>query len=131
MFEAVGRCLRKYFVVSGRASRAEFWWWQLSLLLALGGILVLAYLGDRAAPHGALGMAYLVLQLGSVVPQITVTTRRLHDIGRSGWWQLIGLVPAVGPLVMLWWMVKPGESWTNRFGNNPLGPQDEAFVAAG
>ena len=31
---------------------------------------------------------------------------------------------------MLWWMVKPGESWTNRFGNNPLGPQDEAFVAA-
>ncbi len=130
MFEAVGRCLRKYFVVSGRASRAEFWWWQLFLLLALGGILVLAYLGDRAAPHGALGMAYLVLQLGSVVPQITVTTRRLHDIGRSGWWQLIGLVPAVGPLVMLWWMVKPGESWTNRFGNNPLGPQDEAFVAA-
>ncbi len=50
-----------------------------------------------------------------------MTARRLHDIGRSGWWQFIGLIPLIGALILLYWAVQTGEDGDNRFGANSLG----------
>ena len=53
------------------------------------------------------------------VPAISVTARRLHDIGRSGWWILFGLIPLIGTIVLLVFMVLGSQEGENRFGPNP------------
>ena len=85
------QCLRKYANFSGRATRAEFWWWYLAMSLVLMGLAII---------DGIINMAFLALNIGIisplsllvgvaiVLPFLTVTSRRLHDIGRSGWWQV-------------------------------------------
>ncbi len=67
------------------------------------------------------GIIDLLVFLVFIVPTISVTGRRLHDIGRSGWWLLIVLIPLIGALILLYWAVKRGEDGDNRFGANPLG----------
>lgn len=88
---AIRACLADYATFDGRASRTEYWWFVLFVLLAgSAGTLV----------HEVLGALVLLLTL---VPLVAVGTRRLHDTGRSGWWQLLSLVPFGGvvPLVLL------------------------------
>ena len=58
------------------------------------------------------GLAALVL----VLPAVAVGARRLHDIGRSGWWLLVGLVPLIGGLFLLYWTVLPSQPGANAFG---------------
>lgn len=129
--QAVGSVLRNAFRFSGRASRSEFWWWALFCLLFQVAILLIGSMGVAHGPYGGiLGLVYLGSQVVFVVLQTTLTARRLHDIGRSGWWQLIGFVPIVGALLMLWWSLKRGDSGFNRFGDDPLGSPDATFVAA-
>lgn len=102
--QAVRRCLNQYATFDGRATRPEFWWFALAQLLVF---LAASIVGDQL---GALvGLALLL-------PTLAVTTRRLHDMGRSGWWQLIYFLPLVGGLVLLWWLTRPSEPGTNRFG---------------
>ncbi len=57
-----------------------------------------------------------VLDSGSILPNLAVAVRRLHDTGRTGWWVLIGLVPLIGFLVLLWFYVQKGTEGVNRFG---------------
>ncbi|MBS0447724.1 MAG: DUF805 domain-containing protein [Proteobacteria bacterium] len=101
--DAIRTCFTKYAEFDGRASRPEFWWWVLFIVLA-------SALGD-ALWHRLSWAVSLV----TLVPTIAVTTRRLHDIDRSGWWQLVGLIPFVGWIVIVVWCVqKPVEP--NRYG---------------
>jgi uncharacterized membrane protein YhaH (DUF805 family) len=95
-FEAIRVCLAKYADFEGRASRAEFWWFALFVLLAASA---LTYLSE------VLGGFFLVLVL---LPLLAAGARRLHDTGRSGWWQLFLLAP-VGGLVVLcyFWALPP------------------------
>ena len=101
--ESIKACFGKYATFSGRASRSEFWWWVLFLLLATAAA---GIVNEKLT--GLVSLAVLL-------PNLAVTARRLHDIDRSGWWQLIGLIPIVGVLVMLYWCVQPAAA-ANRFG---------------
>lgn len=97
-FESVRVCLTKYAEFNGRATRPEFWWFALFVLLVTSG---LTYASE------ALGSMFLVATL---LPLLAVGARRLHDIGRSAWWLLYLLVP-VGGLVLLvsLWALPPQE----------------------
>ncbi len=112
----------RYFDFSGRSDRTEYWWFCFSfwLLVASGGLLDLAFLGSAVnavgEPTGVLAPLALLV---SLIPSLGVTVRRLHDTGRSGWWCLIGLIPVLGFIVMLVWMLSPGTRASNQFGPPP------------
>jgi uncharacterized membrane protein YhaH (DUF805 family) len=106
------QAMRRYLTVSGRASRMEYWLFfgvYILLILAVGLL------------HQMIGRNLLggLILLAHIVPSITVTVRRLHDIGRSGWWILVMLVPLIGPLIALYWTVQPSEPQTNAYGLAP------------
>lgn len=100
--EAVKTCLQKYATFEGRATRAEFWWFVLFYAIAISvGVAVDQYV---------MGAAMLLLLL----PLTAVTTRRLHDTNRSGWMQLLNLVP-LGNLYVLYLLVQRSKLTGNRF----------------
>ncbi len=74
---------------------------------------------------------FLVLLLGALIPQLTVTVRRLHDTNRTGWWYLITLIPYVGAFILLYFMVLASDQGANQYGPNPYGHTGEqAFTPA-
>ena len=101
--QAIKSCLGQYATFSGRATRSEFWWFFLFQVLVMAAT---GMLGDVIN-----GLASLALLL----PALAVGTRRLHDIGRTGWWQLL-LLSGIGFLVLLYWWVQPGEGAGNIYG---------------
>ncbi|MGB0959211.1 MAG: DUF805 domain-containing protein [Halocynthiibacter sp.] len=111
--DAVKMCFSKYVDFEGRAQRSEYWWFALFSLL---GALVFSVL------DAGLGIFALepLFSLGILLPSIAVGVRRLHDIDRTGWWLLIGLVPLIGFLVLIYFFVNKGTDGPNRFGNDPL-----------
>lgn len=99
-----------------RSSRSEYWWFMLFYFLVGLAVTIIQFTMEMTR-----GIIDLLVFLVFIVPTISVTARRLHDIGRSGLWLLIGLIPLIGGLILLYWAVKPGEDGDNRFGANPLG----------
>ena len=87
--ESIQACFSKYVDFSGRASRSEYWWFALFVFL---GSFVLSMFST------ALNIVFL---LATLLPQLAAASRRLHDTGRSGWWQLIAFVPLIGILVLI------------------------------
>ena len=84
--QAISTCLGKYATFSGRASRSEFWWFYLfTLLVSVGCQIISPFLGELGA------IISLVVGLGIIIPIYSAGSRRLHDIGKSGWWQLLVL----------------------------------------
>ncbi|HWT71464.1 MAG TPA: DUF805 domain-containing protein [Oxalicibacterium sp.] len=100
-FESVRTCFAKYADFKGCAVRSEFWWWLLFNVIVS---FALGIVSDKLS---------LVFSLAVLLPNIAVTTRRLHDTDRSGWWQLIGLIPLIGWIVLLVWCAQEGK--TSRF----------------
>jgi uncharacterized membrane protein YhaH (DUF805 family) len=114
--EAVTTCFGKYVGFEGRAARPEYWWWVLfvmvvSVILQVVGAIVLG------AESGAGGVLSGLFSLAVLLPGLAVGVRRLHDTDRSGWWLLIALIPLIGFLVLLYFLVQPGTAGPNRFGN--------------
>jgi uncharacterized membrane protein YhaH (DUF805 family) len=104
-----------YVDFEGRASRQQFW---MFILLYVVFAIALAMVEVAVGLDDILTSIYgLVLFL----PYLGLAVRRLHDINRSGWWILIGLVPLVGFIVLLVFYVKQGDSEANQYGPNPLG----------
>ena len=104
--------LQKYADFSGRARRKEYWQFILFYI-----IFALAF----AALDFALGLPGMLLNiycLAMIIPTLSCAARRLHDTGRSGWWQLLSLIPLIGGLVLLVFLVLDGES-ENGYGENP------------
>ena len=93
--ESVKTCLRKYADFSGRATRAEFWWWVLATVIA--SFVIGAVDGFINSLTGAYSFSPLstIFGLAVLLPDLAVTCRRLHDIGKSGWWQLVWVVMAI------------------------------------
>lgn len=105
---AIRTCFQKYATFEGRATRAEFWWWVLfTILIGLAANIIDVYALGTTEDQFQLLSA--LVSLGILLPNLAVTARRLHDIGRSGWWMLIVLIPILGFLILLYWCVQPGK----------------------
>lgn len=111
--QAVKTCLNQYANFSGRAARPEFWYFFLFMVIVNIATMIL----DSILFGGILN---LIATLGLLVPGLAVGARRLHDTGRSGWWQLIGLIPFVGWIVLVVWFCQQGTAGPNQFGADPL-----------
>lgn len=91
---AVKSCLGQYATFSGRAVRSEFWWFFLFQIIV---VVVASFVSELAANLASLAL---------LLPALAVGARRLHDIGRSGWWQLL-TITGIGFLVLIYWWVQP------------------------
>ena len=89
-------------------------------VLAVIALAVVDGIVGSFSPEVGLGMLSGIFILGSFIPFISLTARRLHDINKSGWWQLIVIIPLIGPIVMLVFTVIKGNEGENRFGEDPL-----------
>ena len=110
-FESIKSCFSRYATFSGRAARSEYWWWVLFVVL---GSVATAMVGNTVSA---------LFSLGTLLPFLAVAARRLHDIGKSGWWQLVGFIPLLGWIVMIYWTVQPSEG-PNAHGNGPASSAD-------
>ena len=113
---AIRSVLSQYVGFSGRASRSEYWiWWGFVVVVAvaIGSIaLLLGTTGSLVA--GLVGLALFL-------PNLAVTVRRLHDGGRSGWWLLLVLIPFIGALIIIVFLLLDSEAEPNRWGPPPYG----------
>tara|TARA_B100000035_G_scaffold45304_1_gene34209 strand:- start:65 stop:418 length:354 start_codon:yes stop_codon:yes gene_type:complete len=103
-------CFNKFANFEGRARKSEFWWFQLFYVIVLMLGTIIDYL---------LGYTELFYWIGYIIcllPGLAVGSRRLHDTGRSGWWQLLYLT-IIGVIVLIVWWVADGEKKKNKFGN--------------
>ena len=117
-------CVRdKYATFSGRARRKEYWMFVLVFYILL--FLISSIPGIIGAILGSEGLLLLgsimevLLSLAFLIPGLAVSIRRLHDVGKSGWWILINLIPLLGNLYFLYLMVKDSQPDANQWGENP------------
>ena len=123
--------MNNYVNFNGRASRSEYWWFFLFTMIlqfiALPiDIVVLGY--DMMDP-GAIQIVGTIAGLALFLPSLCVLVRRLHDLGKSGWWFLIAFIPFLGIIVLLVFMVTEGEQLPNQYGEVPTNTikQDERY----
>ena len=114
--EAVGTCFRKYFDFSGRARGSEFWFFYLfsCILYIVAGLLDMSIFGYTWEDYGPL---YIITSLSLFIPSISAATRRLHDSGKSGWWQLLYFT-LIGIFLVLYWLIRKGDSNKNSYDIN-------------
>ena len=113
--------LKKYAVFSGRARRAEYWYFVLfNIIVAVVLSLIDTLLGTFNFMQGV-GLLSGLYALAVLIPTLAVTVRRLHDIDRTGWWIFISLIPLIGFIVLLVFAVTDGTPGSNRYGPNPKG----------
>lgn len=111
--------LKKYAVFSGRASRAEFWYFTLFYLIIGVVLAVVDFKLGVFSQEMNLGLLSGVYTLAMLVPSIAVTVRRLHDINHSGWWFLLMLIPVLGTVILFCGMILDGEAEQNQYGESP------------
>ncbi|MFE5342664.1 DUF805 domain-containing protein [Isoptericola sp. NPDC056578] len=132
---AISSVFRRYAVFSGRARRAEYWWFV--VLRAVVIVAVGVAINARTSPSGVperpstdvLVAVLLVILLACLLPDLAVTARRLHDTGLSGMWLLLWLVPGLGALAVFLMTVLPGDRGPNRFGPDPRAHRGGAVAA--
>mgnify|MGYP001341076954 FL=1 len=122
--DAIKTCItEKYVDFSGRASRSEFWWFQLFMFLLQMGLFVLQMVALFSFPEifTAIYWVTIVVSLGLFLPSLSVGVRRLHDIGKSGWYLLLVILLSficIGIILWIVWMLSEGEL-TNQYGPPP------------
>lgn len=104
------KCLKNYANFTGRARRKEFWFFALTQFI----ILIIAQILD--AILGSEFLFYVLTVLALFIPALAVSIRRLHDIGKSGWWYLIGLVPLIGFILLIIWFATETKQNNNEWG---------------
>jgi len=136
---SIKTCFGKYVTFSGRAQRSELWWyilfiwlvtavlygWMFSSLAQSG---MTAFSADGSFDPEAMNISFPLVpmilatgfQLITILPSISVMVRRLHDTNRSGWWYWIALVPLIGIIVLLVFMISKGTDGENDYGADPL-----------
>jgi uncharacterized membrane protein YhaH (DUF805 family) len=115
---AVRSVLTQYANFTGRARRSEFWWFFLaSFLASIVASIIDGVIGSAVV--GTTGIVGLLLILALFVPSLAVGARRLHDTGKSGWWQLLLLIPLIGFIVMVVFWAQDGHPAPNQHGPSP------------
>ena len=112
--------LKKYAVFGGRARRKEYWIFSLIHIIVC---FVLTFIESQLGllkdeGPGVIGGLYI---LATLIPNIAVSIRRVHDVGKSGWWLLILFVPFIGGILLLYYLVKDSDPGQNQYGPNPKG----------
>ena len=98
---------------NGRSRRAAYWY------VVLINVIIGAVLGTLAQFSSAFGVLSYLYSLAALIPTITLSVRRLHDIGRCGWWYLLALIPLVGQIILLVWFIREGDHGDNAYGPDP------------
>ncbi len=138
--KVVATCYRKYAVFSGRARRSEYWFFALLWLpvgIVTGIVEAVSKLTDSGRMHlnetelitlAVVSVIMSIFAIGSLLPTLAVSVRRLHDLNASGWWLLLFIalqsLPLLGilsTLALLAWFSTRGTAGDNRFGPDPLG----------
>ncbi|MCC0090486.1 DUF805 domain-containing protein [Aeromonas veronii] len=117
--------LKQYAVFSGRARRTEYW------MFVLCNVIVMLLLGmvDKLI-GGDKELISSIYSLAVLLPSLAVAARRLHDTDRSAWWLLLGLIPIIGTLVLIYFMVCNGQQGPNRFGDDPKVAPSQGFIVS-
>jgi len=110
--DAIKVCFNKYATFTGRATRAEYWWWVLFTVIVGAVFSIFGNSTFALIVRGCINLALLI-------PGLAVAWRRMHDIGKGGGWYFIVLIPLVGWIIYIIWCCKPSEPNPNRFGNVP------------
>ena len=112
--------LKKYAVFDGRATRKEYWYFTLFNFLAFFALTMIDSVIGSFNPEIGIGLFGGIYSLAVLTPYLAVSVRRLHDTDRSGWWLLIELIPFIGSIVLLFFMVMDSQTSDNQYGLNPL-----------
>jgi uncharacterized membrane protein YhaH (DUF805 family) len=112
--QAISSGFSNYVNFADRASRSEYWYWVLFIIIAEIVTSIIDYAIGAQVLTGIFGLATLL-------PNIAVAIRRLHDLDRTGWWIFLGLIPVIGTIILLIWFCTRGTAGPNRFGPDPLG----------
>jgi uncharacterized membrane protein YhaH (DUF805 family) len=116
---AVRTCLSKYVDFSGRARRSEYWYFALfSFLVGVVTNILDTVVGTDYDGATSGGLINTVVSLALFLPSLAVGVRRLHDIDKSGWWILIGIIPIVGWILIIVWFCTDSKA-DNKYGPNP------------
>ncbi len=113
--------LRKYAVFEGRARRSEYWYFILFNFIIIVMLVFVDMVLGTSSQSTSFSLFADLYSLAVLAPTLAVAVRRFHDIGKSGWWVLVGFVPFVGSLVLLYFMVQDSEPGDNAYGPNPKG----------
>lgn len=107
------KVLKNYVGFQGRARRKEYWMFALVSLIISIALSIVEVIADLSSILTGL------YSLATLLPSLAVGTRRLHDTGRSGWWQLLGLIPLIGAIILIVFMCQDSQKHDNKYGSNP------------
>ena len=107
--ESIKTCYRKFFDFSGRATKSEYWWFQLYAIIIY--VMLFFFQGD-------LVFVFSILSIANTIPLWAAAVRRLHDTDKSGWFVLISFIPIIG-LFIIYLLIVDGSKGKNRFGPKP------------
>ncbi len=113
------KVLKNYAVFNGRARRKEYWMFSLFNLIFLIIAIILDNLFGTVINNVGYGLFYFLYTIAVLIPSLAVSVRRLHDVGKSGWFLLIVLIPIIGSIWLLVLLVTDGDAEKNKYGDNP------------
>jgi uncharacterized membrane protein YhaH (DUF805 family) len=105
---------KHYFDFSGRASRQEYWMFVLFYI-------IVSIVVSMIATATEIYFLETIFALALLLPALGISVRRLHDVNKSGWWVLLGLIPILGFIILLTFYIQKGDPGPNQYGDNPEG----------
>ena len=122
-FQAYKKCLQKYATFSGRSRRSEYWYFKLLyyLIFIIIAISIVFFFIDEDENEliKIMNTVYLIYSLLFLIPNISVTVRRIHDTGRSGYFFFMYFIPIIGPFFILYYCICDSQEQTNEYGPSP------------
>ena len=116
--DAIRACFTKYADFNGRAKRPEYWWFVLFLFVAQILLIVVRFL-MAIILNVFSGFLILLLSLATIFPSLAAGSRRLHDMNKSGWMQLLWLIPILGWIYLIYLLAQPSDAGDNQYGSPP------------
>lgn len=116
--EAIKTCFSKYVAFTGRARRSEYWYFMLFYFI----IYLIAAIIDAviSVSNGEPSLVFkVIVWLVFLLPTLAVLFRRLHDIGKSGWWWLLAFIPIIGTIILIVWECQDSSAEENQYGPSP------------